>query len=160
MAAWTGQKKEGQRQQGLEDVIRNKMFHFICVTISWFCLVLPIVLCDNLFCNYSPIIEKEKTPVIIATECSANKTCYRADVRYGKQTVLKGLGCIDKNKCDKIENYLLKGVVYTIHYDCCDWEFCNTFSDKSVSTSLCPTVALVTVAVAANVVWPHMPLVV
>ncbi|XP_070827979.1 protein Bouncer [Chaetodon trifascialis] len=116
------------------------------VAVLWFYLLLPSLLCDNLLCYYSPILEKEKTFEPIVTECPPDELCFKADGRYGNHSALSARGCMPKKACSQVHSIRLKGTVYTMSYGCCDWPYCNSCPGITAS-SLCITITLLTVAV-------------
>ncbi|XP_030586913.1 protein Bouncer [Archocentrus centrarchus] len=94
-------------------------------TALWLCFLLPSVLCDNLLCYYSPILEKEMSELIV-TECPPNKVCFKSNGRYGNHSVLSARGCMAKKDCSQQQKIHFKGTTYTISYNCCDQPYCNS----------------------------------
>ncbi|XP_044048732.1 protein Bouncer isoform X2 [Siniperca chuatsi] len=125
---------------------RPNMLQLLRVAVLWFYFLIPSLLCDNLLCYYSPILEKEKTYKLIVTECPPDELCFKAEGCYGNHSTLSARGCMDEKDCSRVHSLRLKGTIYTMSYDCCDWPYCN--SSPGVTTkSLYITVTLVTVAV-------------
>lgn len=130
---------------GLSCPCRPNMLQLLHVAVLCFYL-LPSLLCDNLLCYYSPILEK-KTFELIVTECPPDELCFKADGRYGNHSALSARGCMAERDCSQVHSLPLKGTIYTMSYTCCNWPYCN--SCPSVTAKLSITVALVTVAVIA-----------
>ncbi|KAM7396917.1 hypothetical protein PAMP_019922 [Pampus punctatissimus] len=120
------------------------MLQLLHVSVLWFYL-LPSLLCKNLLCFYSPILEKERTFKLIVTECPPGELCFKADGRYGNHSALSARGCMAEKDCSQVHRFRIKGTIYTTTYACCDWPYCN--SCPSVIAKLSITVALVPVAV-------------
>ncbi|XP_061578725.1 protein Bouncer-like [Cololabis saira] len=112
-----------------------------------FYFLLPSLLCDNLLCYYSPLLEKEKKFDLIVTECPPNERCFKAVGRYGNYTVLTFRGCLVEGDCGKLNNIRFKGMLLNVSYSCCDWLYCN-----SCLTVEPPYVTAMLVAVAV-MVW-------
>uniref|UniRef100_A0A7N8WLN0 UPAR/Ly6 domain-containing protein n=1 Tax=Mastacembelus armatus TaxID=205130 RepID=A0A7N8WLN0_9TELE len=124
---------------------RQNMLQLLHVAVLWFYL-LPSLLCDNLPCYYSPILEKGKIYELVVTECPPDKLCFNADGRYGNHSALSARGCMAKKDCTQSQKIRVKGTVYTMSYACCDWPYCN--SCTSITTKYLPiAVTLVTVTV-------------
>ncbi|XP_037306731.2 protein Bouncer [Pungitius pungitius] len=119
----------------------SQLLHFAAL---WFYL-LPPLLCDNRFCYYSPILEKEKTFKLIVTECPPDELCFKAEGRYGNHSALSARGCMAKKDCSQVHGITLKGTVYTMSYSCCDSPYCNAGLGLAAN-SLFITVTLGTVA--------------
>ncbi|XP_008310643.1 uncharacterized protein LOC103380434 isoform X2 [Cynoglossus semilaevis] len=95
--------------------------------LSVLCLhLLPSVLCDNLRCYYSPIMEKQKSFKPIVTECPPDELCFRADGRFGNHSALSARGCMAKKDCSQVHKLRFKGSVYTMSYACCEGPYCNS----------------------------------
>lgn len=131
----------------------NRCFSFLCslsmlkllhITGLWLHFLLPSVLCDNLLCFYSPMLEKDKTPEFVVTECPPSKVCFMADGRYGNHSVLSARGCMAKKDCSQKQKVHFKGTTYTVSYSCCDQPHCNSCLNIALEP-LCLTLALVTV---------------
>ncbi|CAJ1056401.1 hypothetical protein NQZ68_038073 [Xyrichtys novacula] len=110
---------------------------------------IPSLLCANLRCYYSPVLEKEEKFELVETECPPDELCYKADGRYGNHSALTGRGCMAKKDCSQVHKIRLKGTIYTMSYSCCDGPYCNS-SPRVEATSLYITAALMTVAVMAG----------
>ncbi|KAM7414822.1 hypothetical protein PAMA_019578 [Pampus argenteus] len=123
------------------------MLQLLHVAVLWFYL-LPSLLCENLLCFYSPILEKERTFKLIVTECPPRELCFKADGRYGNHSAMSARGCMAEKDCSQVHRFRIKGTIYTMTYACCDWPYCN--SCPSVVAKLSITVALVPVAVIAG----------
>ncbi|XP_056243111.1 protein Bouncer-like [Seriola aureovittata] len=122
------------------------MLQVLHVSVLWFYLLLPSLLCDNLLCYYSPILEKEETVQLIVTECPPSEHCFKADGRYGNHSALSARGCMAEKDCSQVHKIRLRGTVYIMSYACCDKPYCN--SCLAVKANLLSiTVTLVTVAV-------------
>ncbi|XP_047246405.1 protein Bouncer-like [Girardinichthys multiradiatus] len=94
--------------------------------VAVLCLqLLPLLLCENLLCYFSPILEKEKKFELIVTECTPNEVCFKVLGRYGNFTALSARGCLLEKSCGKQSNIRLKGTGYVMTYSCCDWPYCN-----------------------------------
>ncbi|XP_049929331.1 protein Bouncer-like isoform X1 [Epinephelus moara] len=128
---------------------RPNTLQLVHVAMLWFYLLLPSLLCDNLLCYYSPVLEKEKTSELIVTECPSDELCYKADGRYGNHSALSARGCMAKQDCSQVHSVRHKGTVYTMSYACCDTPHCNSCPGVA-ATSLYITVTLLTVAVMAG----------
>ncbi|XP_059191676.1 protein Bouncer-like isoform X2 [Centropristis striata] len=128
---------------------RSNMSQLLQVVVLWLYLLLPSLLCDNLRCYYSPILEKEKKFEFIVTECPPEELCFKADGRYGNHSALSARGCMAKRDCSQVHSLRLKGTVYTMSYSCCDKPYCNSCPGVT-STSLYITATLLTVAVTAG----------
>lgn len=124
------------------------MLQLLRVAVLWFHLLLPSLLCDNLLCYYSPILEKEKTFELIVTECPPDELCYKADGRYGNHSALSTRGCMVAEDCSQVHSIRLKGTVYSMSYSCCDWSYCNSCPGVTAN-SIYITVTLLTVAMMA-----------
>ncbi|XP_040894875.1 protein Bouncer-like [Toxotes jaculatrix] len=125
------------------------MLQLLHVSVLWIYLHLPSLLCDNLLCYYSPILEKEKTFKFIVTECPPDEMCFKADGRYGNHSALSARGCMAEKDCSQMHELRLKGTVYIMSYACCDRPYCNAclvVTAKLFSI----TATLVTVAVMAS----------
>ncbi|XP_075945895.1 protein Bouncer [Anarhichas minor] len=125
---------------------RLNMLQLLHFAVLWFYLLLPSLLCDNLFCYYSPVLEVEKPFELIVTECPPDKLCFKADGRYGNHSALSARGCMAKRDCSQVHSIDLKGTVYTMSYSCCDSPYCNSCPGVAAN-SLHITVTLMTVAV-------------
>ncbi|XP_042268188.1 protein Bouncer-like isoform X1 [Thunnus maccoyii] len=129
------------------NLTRPNMLQLLHIAVLWFHL-LPSLLCDNLRCYYSPVLEKEISFELIVTECPPDELCFKADGRYGNYSALSARGCMAEKDCSQVHRLRLKGIIYTMSYACCDWPYCN--SCLNVTAKLAITVALVTVAVIAG----------
>ncbi|XP_045892419.1 protein Bouncer isoform X3 [Micropterus dolomieu] len=105
---------------------RLNMLQLLRVAVLWFYLLLPSLLCDNLLCYYSPILEKEKTFELIVTECPPDEVCFKADGQYGNHSALSARGCMSTRECSQVHRIRLKGTVYTMTYSCCHSPYCNS----------------------------------
>ncbi|XP_054475934.1 protein Bouncer-like [Anoplopoma fimbria] len=94
--------------------------------LLWFYLLLPSLLCVNLRCYYSPILEKKHTFQLIVTECPPNEQCFKAEGRYGNHSALSARGCMAKKDCSQVHGLSIRGTVYTMSYSCCDSPYCNS----------------------------------
>ncbi|XP_042352515.1 protein Bouncer-like [Plectropomus leopardus] len=130
---------------------RPNMLQLLHVAVLWLYLLLPSLLCDNLLCYYSPILEKEHTFELIVTECPPDELCYKGDGRYGNHSALSTRGCMAKKDCSQVHSIRVKGTVYTMTYDCCDKPHCNSCLGIAAK-SLSITVTLMT-AVVMVVSW-------
>ncbi|XP_060891658.1 protein Bouncer isoform X1 [Labrus mixtus] len=119
------------------------------VAVLWFYLLLPSLLCDNMMCYYSPVLEKEKKFELIATVCPPDELCFKADGRYGNHSALSARGCMAKKDCGQVHKLRLKGTVFTMSYNCCNEAYCNS-SPGMAATSLYITVTLMTLLVMAR----------
>nr|XP_046249420.1 protein Bouncer isoform X2 [Scatophagus argus] len=128
---------------------RPSMLQLLHVAVLWFCLLLPSLLCDNLLCYYSPILEKEKTFELIVTECPPDELCFKADGRYGNHSALSASGCMAERDCSQVHSIRLKGTMYAMSYSCCDWSYCNSCPGVA-ARSLYISVSLLTVAVMTS----------
>ncbi|XP_068458531.1 protein Bouncer [Clinocottus analis] len=122
------------------------MLQLLHVAVPCFYLLLPSVLCDNLFCYYSPILEGTTTLELIVTECPPHELCFKADGRYGNYSALSARGCMLKRDCSREHDLNLKGTVYTMSYSCCESSYCNS-CPGATAQSLYVTVTLMTVSV-------------
>ncbi|KAM8893102.1 protein Bouncer [Spinachia spinachia] len=120
----------------------SQLLHFAAL---WFHL-LPALLCDNRFCYYSPILEKERTFRLIVTQCPPDELCFKAEGRYGNHSALSARGCMAKEDCGQVHSIKLKGTVYSMSYSCCDSPYCNSCPGLAANW-LFITVTLGTVAV-------------
>lgn len=120
------------------------MLRLLHIAVLWFA-VLPLLLCDNLHCFYSPITEKEKTSEFILTECPPDELCFKADGRYGNYSALSARGCIVAGNCSQVHSIRLKGTIYSMSYGCCDWSYCNSHPEVTAKL-ISIIVALLTVA--------------
>ncbi|XP_011474270.2 protein Bouncer isoform X1 [Oryzias latipes] len=100
----------------------RQLFH---AALLWLCLPLPLLLCENLHCYYSPVLEKEITFELVVTECPPNEMCFKGLGRYGNYTALSARGCMLEKDCSQVHSLRLLGTVYTMSYSCCDWPYCN-----------------------------------
>ncbi|KAM9754720.1 protein Bouncer-like [Menidia menidia] len=114
--------------------------------VAWLCPLLPPLLCENLLCFYSPILEIEKTFELIVTECPPNEVCFKAAGRYGNYTALSARGCLLEERCSRQYSLRLKGTAYAMSYSCCDRPYCNAGSPLR---PLYPTVMFAAIATAA-----------
>lgn len=128
---------------------RLNMLQLLHVAVLWFYLLIPSLLCDNLLCYYSPILEREKKFELIVTECPPDELCFKADGRYGNHSALSARGCMAKKDCSQVHNIRIKGTVYVMSYACCDRPYCNS-CPVVTARLLSITVTLVTVAVMAG----------
>ncbi|XP_073327929.1 protein Bouncer [Pagrus major] len=122
------------------------MLQLLRVAVLLVYLLLPSLLCDNLLCYYSPILEHEITFELIVTECPPDELCFKADGRYGNHSALSARGCVPKKVCGQVKSLRLKGTVYTMTFNCCDSPYCNSCPGLDAK-SLLITVTLVTVSV-------------
>ncbi|KAK9516503.1 hypothetical protein VZT92_024427 [Zoarces viviparus] len=120
-----------------------QLLHF---AVLWLYLLLPSMLCGNLFCYFSHILEVEKPYELIVTECPPNTLCFKADGRYANKSSLSARGCMAKEDCSQVHTINLYGIVHTMSYGCCDSPYCNSCPGVTAN-SLCITVTLTTVAV-------------
>ncbi len=128
---------------------RPNMLHFLRVAVLWLYFLLPSLLCDNLLCYFSPIMEKESTFELIVTECPPDELCFKADGRYGNYSALSARGCMAKKECSQVHSLRFKGTIYSMSYGCCDRPYCN-FCPTVTAESLYITFTLLTVAVITN----------
>nr|XP_019934300.1 PREDICTED: sperm acrosome membrane-associated protein 4-like isoform X2 [Paralichthys olivaceus] len=129
---------------------RLTMFQLLHVPVLWFHLLfLPSVLCDNLRCYYSPILEKEEKFELIVTECPPDELCFKADGRYGNHSALSARGCMAKRDCEQVHKHRFKGTIYTMSYACCDGPYCNSCPIVTAGL-LSITLTLVSVAVVVG----------
>ncbi|GLD69560.1 protein Bouncer-like protein [Lates japonicus] len=90
----------------ITNVLREEMLNMLQllhVAVLWFYLLIPSLLCDNLLCYYSPILEREKTFELIVTECPPNELCFKADGHYGNHSALSARGCMAKKDCSQVK---------------------------------------------------------
>uniref|UniRef100_UPI0037E8CE3B protein Bouncer n=1 Tax=Semicossyphus pulcher TaxID=241346 RepID=UPI0037E8CE3B len=125
------------------------IFQILRPALLWFYLFLPSLLCDNLLCYYSPVLEKDKAFELIVTECPPDELCYMGDGRYGNHSALSARGCMAKKDCGQVHKIRLKGAVYSMSYSCCEGPYCNSCASVA-ATSLYITATLMTVAVMAG----------
>ncbi|XP_027128866.1 protein Bouncer [Larimichthys crocea] len=125
---------------------RWNMLQLLHVSVLWFYLLLPSLLCDNLYCYFSPILENEFKFELIVTVCPPDELCFKADGRYGNHSALSARGCMPKKDCSQVHSLSLRGTVYTMSYGCCDQPYCNSCPGVTAK-SLYITLTLVTVAV-------------
>ncbi len=119
----------------LPSTCRANMLQLLRVTALWFYFLLPTLLCDNLLCYYSPIMEKEKTFELIVTECPPEELCFKADGRYGNHSALSARGCMAEEECSQVHSLRFRGTIHSMSYSCCDWPYCNScpaFTAKSL----------------------------
>ncbi|KAK5867183.1 hypothetical protein PBY51_011698 [Eleginops maclovinus] len=116
----------------------------------WIYLLLPSLLCENMRCYYSPILEKEEKFELIVTECPPDEMCFKAEGHYGNYSALSARGCMAKKTCSRVHEIRIKGIVYTMSYGCCDSPYCNTCPGVFVQP-LFITLTLMTVAVMAGI---------
>ncbi|XP_051239492.1 protein Bouncer [Dicentrarchus labrax] len=128
---------------------RPNTLPFLRVAVLWFYLLLPLVLCYNLRCYYSPLLENEKTFKLIVTECPPHELCFKANGRYGNHSALSARGCMLEKDCSLVKNIRLKGTVYIMSFGCCDRPYCNSCLGITAK-ALYTIVTLVTVAVMAD----------
>lgn len=125
------------------------MLQLLHVSVLWFYLLLPSLLCDNLLCYYTPIVERGSRVDFIVTECPPSEVCYKADGRYGNHSALSTRGCMPQKDCSQVLKIRIKGTVYTMSFACCDKPYCN--SCLAVTANLLSiTVTLAIVAVMAG----------
>ncbi|KAM3609136.1 uncharacterized protein V6R79_010048 [Siganus canaliculatus] len=125
------------------------MQQLLHAAVLWLYLLLPSLLCDNLRCYYSPILDKDDKFELIETECPPDELCFKADGRYGNHSALSARGCMAKKDCAQVHRLRLKGTDYTMTYDCCDQPYCN--SCPGVAARCCSIiVSLLTAAVMAR----------
>ncbi|XP_041794611.1 protein Bouncer-like [Chelmon rostratus] len=125
---------------------RPNTLQLLRVAVLWFYLFLPSLLCDNLLCYFSPILEKEKTVELIVTECPPDELCFKADGRYGNHSALSARGCMAKKDCSQVHSIRLKGTIYSMSYSCCDRPYCNSCPGVT-ARSFYFTITLLTVGV-------------
>ncbi|XP_056272163.1 protein Bouncer [Pseudoliparis swirei] len=123
---------------------RPNMLQLLHFAVLCFFLLLPSVLCDNLFCYYSPILEEKKFELIV-TECPPDELCFKAEGLYGNYSALSARGCMAKTACSQEHSLRLKGTVYSMSYSCCESPYCNS-CPGATAKSLYVTVTLMTVA--------------
>nr|XP_057932074.1 protein Bouncer [Doryrhamphus excisus] len=92
----------------------------------FFLYIMPPLLCGNLRCFFTPLLEKEHKYEPVATECPPDEVCFKADGRYGNYSALKAMGCMPKKVCSQTREMSYKGVFYTMSYACCSRPYCNT----------------------------------
>ncbi|XP_029290071.1 protein Bouncer isoform X2 [Cottoperca gobio] len=126
---------------------RPNMLQLLQVAVLWLYLLLPSLLCDNLRCYYSPILEKDKKFEFIVTECPPDELCFKGEGRYGNYSALSARGCMPKRDCSQVHKIRIRGTLYTMSYGCCDWPFCNSCI---TAKPLYVTMTLVAVAVMAG----------
>lgn len=124
---------------------RLVMLQLLRVALLWLYLLLPSLLCDNLLCYFSPLLEKEVSFEFIATECPPGELCFKANGRYGNHSVLSGRGCMARKACSQTHSIRYKGSVFIMSYSCCDWPYCNSCSGVAART-FCIAAALLTAA--------------
>ncbi|XP_067356242.1 protein Bouncer [Channa argus] len=127
---------------------REKMLRFLHVAVLWFYFP-PLLLCNNLLCFYSPILEKDRTFKLIVTECPTNELCFLAKGRFGNHSALSARGCMAEKDCSQVHNLRFKGTVYIMSYGCCDWLYCNACPGITAN-SLSITLTLTTLAWMAD----------
>uniref|UniRef100_A0AAZ1Y266 UPAR/Ly6 domain-containing protein n=2 Tax=Oreochromis aureus TaxID=47969 RepID=A0AAZ1Y266_OREAU len=133
-----------QKKMGSQRKTSLSMLKILHIAGLWLYFLLPSVLCDNLPCFYSPMLEKDKTPEFVVTECPPSKVCFKADGRYGNHSVLSARGCVAKKDCSQKQKVHFKGTTYTVSYSCCDQPYCNSCLNITLEP-LCLTLTLVTV---------------
>ncbi|KAG7231118.1 hypothetical protein INR49_027158, partial [Caranx melampygus] len=122
-AAWMLSSVAQQKSSLIGELNMLQLLH---VSVLWFYLLLPSLLCDNLPCYYSPILEKGKTVELIVTECPPSEVCYMADGHYGNHSALSTRGCMPQTDCSQVHKIRIKGTVYIMSYTCCDKPYCNS----------------------------------
>lgn len=105
---------------------RSNVHQLLQAAGLWLYLLLPTLLCDNLLCYYSPILEREITFQLIVTECPPGELCFKADGHYGNHSALSARGCMAEGDCGQVHSLRLKGTVYAMSYACCDVNYCNS----------------------------------
>ncbi|CAK6961603.1 protein Bouncer [Scomber scombrus] len=126
---------------------RLNMLQLLHVSVLWFYL-LPSLLCYNLPCYYSPILENKWKFELIETECPPDEVCFKGNGCYGNHSALSLRGCMAEKNCSQVDSLQVRGTTYDMSYTCCDRPYCN--SCQSVTAKLSITVTLVTVAVIAG----------
>ncbi|XP_029991458.1 protein Bouncer [Sphaeramia orbicularis] len=120
------------------------------VSVLWIYLLLPSLLCENLLCYYSPVLEKELEGTLfepILTECPPEEVCYKAEGLYGNFSALLARGCMPRRECGQVDKVRVKGVIYTMHRTCCDSPHCNICTGITVTSAL----LFITVAVTVGI---------
>ncbi|XP_034001808.1 protein Bouncer-like isoform X1 [Trematomus bernacchii] len=116
----------------------------------WIYLLLPSLLCANMRCYYSPILEKGDKFDLIVSECRPDEICFKADGRYGNYSALSARGCMAKKGCSRVHKIRIRGTFYTMSYGCCDSPYCNSCPGV-FAKPLVITLTLLTVAVMAGI---------
>lgn len=119
---------------------RSNPLQLLLVALLCLHLLPPWTLCDNLRCYYSPILEKETPFELIVTECPPDELCFKGDGRYGNYSALTARGCMAEADCSQVHPLRIRGVDYSMSFDCCDWPYCNS----------CPGVSAGPIYVAAT----------
>lgn len=125
------------------------MSQLLHVAALWFYLLLPSLLCDNMLCYYSPIMEKGAAFELIVTECPPDELCFKADGRYGNYSALSARGCMAREDCSQVHSIRVRGTEYSMSYDCCDWWYCNSCPGVAANSAYI-TVTLLTVAMTTG----------
>ncbi|XP_041852279.1 protein Bouncer [Melanotaenia boesemani] len=105
----------------------NRLNMLQLLRVSALCFyLLPSLLCENLLCYYSPILENNRKFELIVTECPPDEVCFKAAGHYGNYTALSARGCMTEEGCSRVHSIRIKGTVYTMSYRCCDRWYCNS----------------------------------
>lgn len=127
-----------------------RLIMLVRVSLLWLYLLLPSLLCDNLLCYFSPLLQKEAKFDFIPTECPPGQLCFKAEGRYGNHSALSGRGCMARETCSQTHIIRYKGTAFTLSYSCCDSPYCNSCSAVAART-FCIAAALLTAALMS----PH-----
>lgn len=125
------------------------MLQLLRVALLWLFLLLPSLLCDNLLCYFSPLLEKEVSFEFIATECPPGDLCFKADGRFGNHSALSGRGCMAREDCSQTHSIRYKGSVFVMSYSCCDSPYCNSCPGVAAHP-FCIAAALLTAALISS----------
>lgn len=122
-----------------------RLIMVVRVALLWLYLLLPSLLCNNLLCYFSPLLQKEVSFKFIATECPPGQVCFLADGRYGNHSALSGRGCMAREACSQTHSISYRGSNFVMSYSCCDSPYCNSCSGVAAPT-FCIAAALLTAA--------------
>lgn len=126
------------------------MLQLLRAALLWLLLLLPPpLLCDNLLCYFSPLLEKEVSFEFIATECPPGEMCFKADGRFGNHSALSGRGCMAREGCGQTHSIRYKGSVFVMSYSCCDSPYCNS-CPGAAAQPFCILAALLTAALMTS----------
>ncbi|KAK6488369.1 UNVERIFIED_CONTAM: hypothetical protein FKN15_020416 [Acipenser sinensis] len=94
-----------------------------------------VVTSRALTCYYCQFDRKGRGCSNLQSQCVSGGACFTGAGLYGGLEVLKGKGCVDKELCNDLGSTDFRGVTYTVKYDCCRHDLCNSRSEPSAGPS-------------------------
>ncbi|XP_041112154.1 protein Bouncer-like [Polyodon spathula] len=105
----------------------NRLSSLLLCTV----LLQQIMSSGALTCYYCQFDRRERGCSNLQTQCVHGGACFAGSGLYGGLEVLKGKGCVDKELCNDLGSTDFRGVTYTVKYDCCRHDLCNSRSELS-----------------------------